>query len=106
MLGGKQFSVHGHLVILIDAFDRSIMRKPAVATSILIVLILAGMTMQPASSSAQSRRYTLTIRNNSSREIHRLHMSWMRDKDWGPNLLPVILRPAGPPPTLGDRVPA
>ena len=76
-----------------DVLKGEMMRKPAMATSILIVLMLGGIAIQPESSDAQSRRCTLTIANNSRRNFHRLHISWSRDKDWGPNLLQNILTP-------------
>jgi hypothetical protein len=69
------------------------MRNPTVVTLILIVLVFSCFSAQPAKSTAQGGRYSVVIKNGSGRDFHRLHISWSRDKDWGPNLLQNVLRP-------------
>ena len=77
------------------------MRNP---TLIFVVLVLSCLFVQPATSTAQGR-CLLVVRNSSGRQFHRLHVSWNRDKDWGPNVLQSALKP-GMSVELRDLVPA
>jgi hypothetical protein len=67
------------------------MRGPTTTTLLLIVLLLGGLLVRP--TTAQGGRYALTVQNGTGREFYRLHISWSRDKEWGPNLLQNVLRP-------------
>jgi len=69
------------------------MRKAGIASWILILLLFGSVASYSSTAVVQSRRCTLTIRNNSGRDFYRLHLSWSGDKDWGPNLLQTPLRP-------------
>jgi hypothetical protein len=65
------------------------MRNPTIVTLLLVILILSCFS----APSAQDGRLTLVIKNSSGRDFHRVHISWSRDKDWGPNILQAVLRP-------------
>ena len=80
------------------------MRKPAIVTLVLIVLVGGCLATRLPAVAAQGR-CALTIRNGSGRNFHRLHISWSRDKDWGPNLLQEVLKP-GMSMVRRDMVPA
>ena len=69
------------------------MRKPVVVILLLIVFVCGCLAERLAASEAQGGRCALTIRNGTGRDFHRLHISWSRDKEWGPNLLPGVLKP-------------
>src|SRR5215211_3053221 len=68
------------------------MRNPTIASLLFIVLSLC-LFVRPAPSAAQGGRYALTLKNGTSRDFQRMHISWSRDKDWGPNILQSVLRP-------------
>lgn len=71
--------------------------KSFVALVFGFLLIGASMPGQK-SSAAQARSHTLTITNESSRQIHRLHISSSGTANWGADLLGRnILHPGAPP---------
>jgi len=69
------------------------MRNPTVAIMLFIVLGIGCLCPQTIPSAAQGGRYALTITNGTGRVFHRVHIAWVRDKDWGPNILQTALRP-------------
>lgn len=74
--------------------------KSLVALVFSILMISAPMVRQQ-NSAAQARRFTLTIVNASSRQIHRLHMSSSGTANWGPDLLRRSILHPGQPKGLG-----
>jgi hypothetical protein len=80
------------------------MHNPILATLIFLVLVFGCFSAQPATNAVQGRS-SLVVANGTGRDFHRLHISWSRDKDWGPNLLQNVLRP-GTSFTRNDMVPA
>ena len=69
------------------------MMRNSTAKLLLIVLLLGCLFARP--SAADAGRCTLTVKNGTGREFNRLHISWSRDKDWGPNILQAVLKPGG-----------
>lgn len=68
------------------------MHNPTLATLIFFVLVFSCFSAKPATYAVQGRA-SLVITNGTGRNFHRLHISWSRDKDWGPNLLQNVLKP-------------
>ena len=75
------------------------MRKAIIFLSV-ILLTLALSAAHSSTANVQAKRCTLIIKNGSSRDFYRLHVSWNRDSAWGPNLLQTPLRPG----MTADRV--
>ena len=69
------------------------MRNPTIAILLFIVLCVGYLFAQTIPSAAQGGRYALTITNGTGRDFHRLHIAWIRDKDWGQNMLQNVLKP-------------
>jgi len=65
-------------------FERENDVKTVTVALILIILTFANM---------QGKRCIITIKNGSNRDFYRLHISWNRDRAWGPNLLEGPLKP-------------
>ena len=61
--------------------------------TVILALIFAVSAGYSIVNVQQSRRCTVNIKNGSSRNFYRLHISWNRDRAWGPNLLQGPLRP-------------
>jgi len=81
------------------------MRKPALVTLLFILFLVGGLASRSPTSGGQGGRCRLVVSNGSGKVFNRLHVSWSRDKDWGPNLLREALRP-GMSFARGDMVPA
>jgi hypothetical protein len=69
------------------------MWKTVILASSLVLLIFAVSAGYSTGNIQQGRRCTVSIKNGSSRDFYRLHISWNRDRAWGPNLLQGPLRP-------------
>jgi hypothetical protein len=65
----------------------SSLRTTARVTLVFVTLLLSVLIMGSQTNDAQARRYTLTITNNSSRDIHRLQISSSGTGSWGSDLL-------------------
>lgn len=64
-----------------------------VILALTLVLLTFAVSAGYSTANVQGKRCTLNIKNGSSRDFYRLHISWNRDRAWGPNLLQSPLRP-------------
>jgi hypothetical protein len=76
--------------------------KAAFVTSVFITLLISVLLMGSRTNDAQTRGYTLTIINNSGKDIHRLHMSSSGTGRWGPDLLGRTILRSGESRSWGD----
>ena len=71
-------------------------------TLLIIALLLSVVMMGLQTNDAKTSGYTLTIFNNSGRDIHRLHVSSSGTRSWGPDLLGRTILRSGESRSFGD----